>query len=286
MEVNFIGCGKLGKVIAKLMLQHKLIRVLGILNSNYASSLDAAQYLGEGKACSTYAELPQAQIYFITTPDFLIETTCSQLIKSKQNIPNGAIFVHCSGSVPSNALDAAKQCGGHVISIHPIKSFANPDLSVANFAGTYCGYEGDELAVPIIQALFSKLGAIVFKIDKESKSLYHAAGVLSNNYLVTLHYCAVKCYILSGVSPKIAAQLVNKLMLDALHNLSHLNHQQALTGPIQRGDVTTIVSHIQDLSIDKNLQDLYQALGKITLELTNHSQQVNDTLLNILSAQP
>ncbi|SRR5579883_397337 len=281
-RINIVGCGRVGKTIGYLLKDNNLVQVDGILNKSFSSANDATKFIGQGKACISLDDLPLAEIYFITTRDDAIQHVCDQLV-SKKLLKPGSIIVHCSGSLTSGVLASAKLLNCYTASIHPIKSFAHPEFSIKNFNGTYCAIEGDEEATIHITRLFEKIGGIVFKIKKDAKKLYHAAGVLANNYLVTLHHLAVNAYNKSGVDHETASKITSMLMKDALQNLQGLDHTKALTGPLQRGDVQTIKNHVSALAEDKRTKKIYTALGFATLELTKHSEKTKNELMEALA---
>ncbi len=279
-RINFIGCGRLGKTLASLFKTKEIAKINGIVCSSISSSLSAINVIGDGIPFKTISELPDANIYFITTRDDIIADMCDELIK--KDISN-SIIVHCSGSLSSEILIKAKLSGGFVASIHPIKSFANLEESIRSFPGTHCAIEGDEIAVSTIKDLFTKIGANVFQIKKNEKYVYHAAGVIANNYMVTLHHVATQCYEKVGIDKKMATEIVSKLSLEALKNINLMHHDKALTGPIQRGDAMTIKNHTIALSYNPIIQNMYKALGLATLPLTNHSKSIKEEITEILT---
>jgi predicted short-subunit dehydrogenase-like oxidoreductase (DUF2520 family) len=282
-RINFIGCGKLGKTLARLFASNNLATIAGVLNSSAESARNAVNFIGQGIACRTMHELPTADLYFITVRDDLIETISNQL--AQENIyKRGTIIVHCSGSLSSEILVRARESGCYLASVHPIKSFANPEQSVASFTGTYCGLEGDENIKPYLINLFSSIGGIPFVINKEQKRLYHMAGVIANNYLVTLHHQAFGCYKEAGVDETTAKNIVSMLMRGALDNINNLTHEKALTGPIQRGDASTVQNHIKELNDRPLTKSIYSSLGIATLPLTKHSEQKKSELKSILKS--
>ena len=80
-EINFIGCGRLGKTLAFLLKQTGLVNIQQIVNTNYINAQKAAIFIGQGKACQSIKELQPAEIYFITTPDHTISKICNDLIQ-------------------------------------------------------------------------------------------------------------------------------------------------------------------------------------------------------------
>lgn len=286
-SINIIGCGKLGKTIAKLLSINELAMIGGILNSSAASTQEAVRVVGAGTPCLSIQDLPEADITLIATRDDAVSDIAEALVQQGK-IASGSIVFHCSGSLTADVLSTARVKGAYLASLHPIKSFANPDQAVATFAGTYCAIEGDGTAVSQLTTLFQALSATVISIDPAQKSIYHAGGVMANNYLVTLHHHATSCYTNAGIDETTAKHIVSMLMKDALNNLDNLNHSNALTGPLQRGDVKTVSKHIDALSLVEDLKqtkELYLSLGKKTIALTHHTDDNKQALINHLAMQ-
>lgn len=277
--VNFIGCGKLGKTIAKLLQTHQAATIFGIVNTSLTSSQIAIDYVGHGKAYAKIQDLPAADVYFITSKDDAIEKIAQALAPY---IPSKAIVLHCSGSLTSDILNKLKEKNAYVASIHPVKSFAHPDKAYLSFAGTYCAIEGDIQAQKILTPLFEIIGGRLFSIQKEVKAIYHAANVFANNYFVALHYLANECFRIAKVDADIAKELTSKMMLDGLNNLTEFPHQQALTGPIQRADANTINHHMQALMPYPLLENAYSVLGQAALTLTSHSDFIKQEITTLL----
>ncbi|CEG59209.1 Rossmann-like and DUF2520 domain-containing protein [Legionella fallonii] len=282
--VNIIGAGHLGKTIGHLLVKNKLVKIGSICNRSETSSINAIKFIGQGKYCPTINELPHADITFITTPDDLISVTCEELSKNKF-IKKGSVVLHCSGSITSDALISVKERGCYVASVHPMRSFAKPELSVEQYAGTYCAIEGDKEAFPYVHSLFNSIGSITYEIDKIKKSSYHAAGVFASNYLVTLAQQALSCMKEAGVENEMAMHVITNIMRGTVSNLEKtLSPEQSLTGPIKRGDISTIMKHIESLT-DVEQKHLYSTLGKATLHLTDHNTVKKDKITNALAVR-
>lgn len=282
LSVNFVGCGALGKTIARLIHEHKAAEIRGVVNSELKHAQQAVAFIGAGKACSSIQDLPQSDITFITTKDDKIELICAELVNKKLLQP-GSIVLHCSGSLSSDVLATAKNVNCYIASVHPIKSFADPKEVVSTFNGTYCAIEGDVEAKEKLKKLFACIGAVVMEIRKESKKKYHSASVMANNYLVTLHYSAVQNFMKSGIEEPVAIKLASSMMNDALKNLHKFSHHDALTGPIKRGDVQTVKGHVDAFADDEVMQNIYTSLGIGTLPITNHSSSIKNDLANVLN---
>lgn len=282
--VNIIGAGKLGKTIGYLLVKSQLVTIGAVCNSSPISTLDAIQFIGQGKYCPAIDELPYADITFITTPDDVIQASCEVLSKNPF-IKKMGLVLHCSGSLTSEILNSIKEKECYIASVHPMRSFAKPELSVAQYEGTYCAIEGDPEAVIQVRYLFNAIGSITYEIDKLKKSSYHAAGVFASNYIVTLAEQALSCMQVAGVEHKMAMQIITHIMRGTVSNLEKtLSSVETLTGPIKRGDITTIIKHVAALT-DKDQKNLYAILGKATLNLTEHDDLKKDKILHALAME-
>ncbi|KAF5279904.1 hypothetical protein FQR65_LT15155 [Abscondita terminalis] len=271
----------LGKTIGKLFFAHDVGYIQGICNTTIKSSKEAVNFIGQGGVIKSINELLPADITLITTPDDQIELCCQQLAKNL-NLKKDSIVLHCSGSLSSDVLKIIKEKNCFIASAHPMRSFAKPDISFKQYAGTYCAIEGDNEAVNIIKELFTKIGSVVYSIDKEKKSSYHASGVFASNYLVTLCQNSLLCLKDAGVESEISMKIIASLMQSTLNNLeTTLSPEKSLTGPIKRGDINTITKHLN--ALPEPLADLYKTLGLATLDIANLPGDKEKKIAELLS---
>ena len=277
--INIIGAGQVGKTIARLIVIHQAGTIQGVCNTTSKSANNAIQFIGEGKPFAAIKSLPSSDITIITTPDDLIEPCCQQLSHSK-NLKRDSIVFHCSGSLSSEILySVAKQT--FTASIHPMRSFAVPEIALAQYNGTYCAIEGHNQATHLLQDMFIVIGSITFFINGKNKAIYHAAGVFASNYLITIANAAMRCFEASGVENNLAFRILIDLMKGALNNLeSTLSFQKSLTGPLKRGDVNTILKHFSSIP-EKKLLDLYKTLALSTLEVSDLSYAIRKKIENL-----
>jgi predicted short-subunit dehydrogenase-like oxidoreductase (DUF2520 family) len=265
--LSIIGSGKVGRTLGRLWADRKCVALLDILNRSRQSAQAACEFIGAGCAIEAYDDLRSADIYLIATPDDQIEEACGALAATGR-LTAASIVFHCSGAKSASVLHSAATCGAAVASVHPIRSFASPEQSVADFAGTYCGAEGDPRALATLAEMFSAIGGIMVGIDSEHKILYHAAAVFASNYLVTLLDTAQRAYVAAGVAPDMALKLMEPLVRASVDNVFRLGPAAALTGPIARGDLATVRMQ-QDAVSDWQATggDLYRDFAKLTVDL-------------------
>ncbi len=265
--LNIIGGGKVGSTLARLWSEHQTFTLQDVLNRTLETAQRAVAFIGGGRAIDRFAALRSTDIYLIATPDDQI-TACCQVLADKGLLSSANIVFHCSGALPSSALQAAIQQGAAVASIHPIRSFAAPELVVRDFAGTYCGIEGDHAALAILSEAFTAIGAQLVPIKAEAKILYHAAAVFACNYMVSLLDVAQAAYVEAGVEPEVGLKLMAPLVRETVENVFRLGPAAALTGPIARGDLATVEKQQQAVSAwNAQYGELYARFAELTVKL-------------------
>lgn len=265
--VNIVGAGKVGQSLARLWQQHGVFTIGDILNRTPASALQAAEFIGAGRDVASIEEMQPADVWMIAVGDDSIRSCCERLVASGK-VLRGTVVFHCSGALPSSELESAKSKGASVASIHPVRSFADPEQAVRGFAGTWCGTEGDPSALELLGPAFETIGAHLVTIDPAAKTVYHSAAVFACNYLVTLLHTAVQAYCAAGVPPDAALQMMEPLVRGTVENVFRTSPAAALTGPIARGDLATARKQSAAVNAwNKDYGALYDQFMKLTIEL-------------------
>lgn len=268
--LTLIGCGRLGKTLGRLWRNQGIFLIQDVLTRTLAHAQDAALFIGTGHsiaAVDDYARLRRADVYLIAAPDDKIASCCESLAQTGL-LSGDSIVFHCSGALPSSVLQAAVDKGAAVASIHPIRSFAAPEQVIQDFAGTWCGMEGDQRALDVLAPAFAAIGAQLAPIKAEAKVHYHAAAVFACNYLVTLLDVAQRSYERAGIEPKVALQMMGPLVRETVENVLRLGPEAALTGPIARGDMATARKQQEAVrSTNAAHGALYEQFIQLTIEL-------------------
>jgi predicted short-subunit dehydrogenase-like oxidoreductase (DUF2520 family) len=258
--LNLIGAGHLGRALGRVFAASGVFTIQDVLTRSGQSAETAVGFIGAGRAVAASAELRPADVVMLAVSDDQIESACAAL-----QLAAGTVLFHCSGAKSSAALGAS---GALKASVHPIRSFADPDTVAANFAGTFCGIEGDPQALAVLRPAFEAVGAHCVAIDAAAKTLYHAAAVFASNYLVTVMDAAVRAYQGAGIDEATARQLAGPLATETLDNVLRLGARPSLSGPIARGDMATVARQQAALDgWDGGTADLYRALAAATATL-------------------
>ena len=268
MRIGIIGGGKVGCCLAGYLKQ----QLQGITASSEAHSLQLAERFGL-KPCTNVELVQRADVLLLTVPDRLIGAVAEQLVHecaesaateadSKQSLM-GKIFLHCSGSMGLEALAPLQREGAHVGSLHPLQSFAG---GATQLAGVYMAVDGDEAACAAAQQIAVAMGGHPFQVPAAERAAYHAAACICSNYAVAVEALAQRLMSRWLGDEAAAWQALLPLFKGTAANLERTaSPRTALTGPIARGDVTTVAKHLAVLPPE--LLDAYCSLGLATTKL-------------------
>jgi predicted short-subunit dehydrogenase-like oxidoreductase (DUF2520 family) len=92
------------------------------------------------------------------------------------------------------------------------------------------------------------LGAEAITVPTAAKTRYHLAGVLASNGLVALMGLVNEMFASAGIDPDDGSALVGPLVQGTWRNIVDTAPEDALTGPVARGDVGTVVAHLDALA--------------------------------------
>ncbi|GGE80527.1 Rossmann-like and DUF2520 domain-containing protein [Massilia psychrophila] len=271
--LNIIGAGRLGRVLGRLFAASGAFVVQDVLTRSTGTALDAVGFIGAGRAVGGMETLRRADAVMLAVSDDQIEQACAALAASvehseHQHALDGVLVFHCSGALSSAALEAAARQGAFTASVHPVRSFADPQQVARDFAGTWCGLEGDARALALLAPALALIGARAVAIDADAKTVYHAASVFASNYLVTVLDAALRAYQAAGIPEPLARELARPLAFETLDNVFGLGPRAALSGPIARGDFATVARQQAALDgWDQPTGRLYRALAKATTVL-------------------
>ena len=177
----------------------------------------------------------------------------------------GQIVVHTCGAHGVGVLAPATEHGVLPLALHPVMTFTGRVEDVARLAGASVSVTAaapDEAAWSVGEALVLEMGAEPVRVAEAVRPLYHAALAHGANHLVTLVRDCVQTLEAAGIHP--ADRLVAPLLSAALDNA--LRHgDRGLTGPVARGDIETVRSHLRVLTAeDPGLARTYRALATRT----------------------
>lgn len=213
-----------------------------------------------------------AQLVVVATPDDVIRDAALALAPSL--LPD-ALVVHLSGArgLGEFAALAARRPDVRVGVMHPLQSLPSPELGVARLQGSWCAVAG----APEVTELAVSLGMRPFSVADPHRATYHAAATVASNHLVALLGQVERIAEASGVPFEAFLPLVRA----TLDNVAALGPAGALTGPVARGDVGTVLQHLDAIPVEERAA--YRALADAARGLLGGD---NSALRSLLEEAP
>jgi predicted short-subunit dehydrogenase-like oxidoreductase (DUF2520 family) len=220
-----------------------VIQRIHVIGSGRAGSAIAARLSERGLAVGANGP----ELVLLCVPDSAIAEVAASL-------QPGPWVAHVSGATPLAALAPHARR----FSVHPLQTFTlarGPEQLDGAWAAV-CGETDDARAAGFWLA--ETLGLRPFELADSARTLYHAGAVFVSNYLVTLHRAATLLFESAGAPPEALEPLMRRT----------IENEFELTGPISRGDWTTVEAHRAAIRAARpELDDLYETLAGATLAL-------------------
>ena len=262
-KLGFIGAGPVGTAFA-VNLSKRDYQIIGVFDVVREA---AQRFADDVTGCQVYDKAQElvdnADMVFITTPDDIIPRVAAEL-----KWRAGQSAVHCSGASTVHSLDSAREQGAMVGAIHPCQTFAGREQAIANLPGSTFAIESEEPLKKTLTEIARALNGDLVYLTSEDKALYHAAACIACNYFCTLVDIATDLWQNFGKSKEEAAKAYIPLLQGSVNNIASIGFPGCLTGPIARGDVKTIQSHL--VALEKYAPDilpLYRELGLKTIPI-------------------
>jgi len=234
------------------------------LHGRHKKSVPAPLTLTVGPEDRPPAWIGEAGVLMLAVRDDALRGLALMLHHS-QTIKGSHVVLHLSGVQGQEALGPLVTTQAALGSLHPLQTISDPDGAPDRLKGAWAAVEGMPRAVEMAERLARDMGLKPFRLTSKQKAVYHAGAVFASNYFVVVEAVAQRLLRHAGLTDAEAWQALRPLVEGTLANLEKQQPAEALTGPVMRGDVETIVRHLESLTIDD--QNLYRLLGRAALEL-------------------
>jgi predicted short-subunit dehydrogenase-like oxidoreductase (DUF2520 family) len=284
-SVFIMGAGVVGTALAARLVRAG-IPVIG-LHGRQVELTDAARAIS-GVVGST-GEIPdimsQSDIIIVSVRDERIREVAERLVNEKRLRPT-QVVLHTSGAnAAASVLAIARPHVRAVGTLHPLVSFADPRVAIEHMREVAFGIEGDEPAKAFAKRLVRAMGARAVFLEAENLPLYHAGAVLASNYVVALADMAQRLLVTAGVPQDQALPMLIPLLSSVVQNLAQVGLPAARTGPVERGDVSSVEQHLRVLEARApDLLELYRLVGRDVLRLAREKSHLEPEVVKRLEA--
>ncbi|MGB7982299.1 MAG: DUF2520 domain-containing protein [Candidatus Nanopelagicales bacterium] len=262
LAVGVIGMGRAGAPLSAALARagHPIVGVHAVSERSRAR---AEQYLPGAPLRSAAQVLADADLVLLTVPDDVLPTLVAGLAETEAITP-GQFLVHASGRFGTAVLEPATRLGALPMALHPVMTFTGSRVDIDRLAGCPFAVTAPMVLRPVAEALVVEMGGDPMWIAEEARPLYHAALASGANHLVTLVAQTLDLLAHAGVADP--AGLVRPLLSAALDNVLAMG-DEALTGPVARGDAGTVAAHLEVLSrAAPEARAAYIAMARLTAD--------------------
>ncbi|MFT4709280.1 MAG: putative short-subunit dehydrogenase-like oxidoreductase (DUF2520 family) [Planctomycetota bacterium] len=295
-DLLLVGSGSVSFALAEsLVLSAEYEGEVGVWARNPVS-LQRFEKLGVKTFTELSAGLSKAAAAIVCVSDGALEQVAAALANALDSVgeqgeaqqrPGQALVVlHTSGFRGTDALTALAPSGAALGVMHPMAAVAGRAGDGTPFTNVTFGVSGSTEARQCAGAMAALLGGQVVLVKDELRGLYHGAAALLSGGLVALFAEAEACLAESlageasdpGGEPRSgdhaqasARFILRGLLASTTSNLMELPPEQALTGPVARGDSDVVAGHAQAFAGRSNSRTgaLHELLTKIMLELVH-----------------
>lgn len=270
MKFGFIGAGKVGCSLGKYLVNNNQ-KVSGYYSEFNCDAASAAEFTGS-KSFETMEQLVEdSEVLFLTVSDGQIQSVWNQL--TEMQIKN-KIVCHCSGALSSEVFTDIAKFESYGYSIHPLFAVSDKYNSYKELSNSYFTIEGSPERIDELKDLFQRFGNNVCVISKEDKVKYHAAAAIASNLVVGLIGMSENLLEDCGFDKEAAHNALSPIIKGNLDHIINDGVVSALTGPIERNDVSTVKKHLSVLN--DNDKELYISVSKKVLEVAKIKNKDRD----------
>lgn len=190
--------------------------------------------------------IARADVVVIAVPDDALAEAAGVVARLGRS---GAAVVHTCGI---HGLAPLHDCGPFIAAIHPAVPVASSEQPLDGVIfGVTCPDEMREWSSSFVR----DLGGAPLFVPEEERVRYHAALSMASNFAVAI--AGDSADLLGGY------ETLMPLLRATIENIARLGPDQALTGPIVRGDAGTVSAHLR--AIPPHLLEAYVANARRTL---------------------
>lgn len=256
-RVFVLGAGRAGRGLARA-LRASRIEIVGL----HGTKAVAEEGITAGAIPST---VRKATIVIVAVRDAQLDAALREL--SAAPMDEAAVVLHASGGAEPAALDELRALGRAAGTFHPLVPLADPDRAAEVLTDAWIGIDGDDAALDAGRRLAARLSAHTMQIPRGEKARYHVAAVFAANFPTVLAALAHRLLRGAGVPEADSWDAVLHLMVASVSNIHANRPVDALTGPIVRGDVDTVRTHLTALREDPEAIAIYRSLSRAAVEM-------------------
>ncbi len=209
-------------------------------------------------------------LIILAVPYSELDTLVADLATALESKTGNRVVAHTNGSAGLEILAPLRRVRCWVGAVHPFQTFSQE--MTTNLEGTGWGVECDDVAWPILyEWITDDLGGMAHRFTTRSETerhLYHAAAVAASNLMYASIHLSRQLAHRAGIPP---STFLSPILEQTIQNASAVLREMdtkapfPITGPLARGEISTITSQIEALTPDE--RRIYSLLSLALLEV-------------------
>jgi predicted short-subunit dehydrogenase-like oxidoreductase (DUF2520 family) len=277
--VGIIGSGAVAQALGRV-LYDRGVPIVALAARDSRRAAGAAAFIGLSVRSVTVKEIARLAAHLIiAVSDEAIGRVARELADAGMH---DGIVVHTCGARGPQALAPLDSAGLACGVLHPLQTVPSPDLGIERLLHVTFGVGGDPRAVAWADRIVSVLEGRVLLVAAGGFPAYHAAATLAGNSVAAFVDAALLLMGRAGVEAQAALEALAPLCRASVENVLAIGPTAALTGPIARGDATTVRAHLEALAdAPEGVAELYCAAGRRLLEIARRRHLDEEASLRI-----
>ena len=263
-----VGAGRVGTGVGAL-LRSAGHTVSGVASRSPASVARAVEVLEAPRMDLDPGGWPDADLVLIGAGDGAIEG----LVSGAASRLRGRVVVHFAGALGVEPLRRAVDAGAVGCALHPVQACPDVDTAIARLPGSAWGVtcSSPEAERWASETIMSDLDGDPRIVAEDHRPLWHAASVVTSNGIATL--LASSEAILDEIGVAAPVDVVGPLAAGTVANARQGGGGgPTLTGPVVRGEVATIRSHLDAVAKRApSMLDTYVTVTRLVLAAATRS---------------
>ena len=246
-SIVFIGAGNLATNLAKT-LYYKGFRIVQIYSRTEESARTLAQVVEAAYTTDLSSVATDAQLYIVSLKDAAFVQLLPEIVAGKED----ALWVHTAGSIPMDVWAGKVNRYGV---FYPMQTFSKQ--RTVDFRQIPVFVESNSATdTQTLKDIASVLSEKVYEATSEQR--LHLAAVFTCNF--TNHMYALAAELLKKY--QLPFEVMLPLIDETARKVHELEPRLAQTGPAIRYDENVINNHLQMLSDEPGMQELYRLISE------------------------
>ena len=248
-SIVFIGAGNLATNLAKT-LYYKGFRIVQIYSRSEESARELAYAVEADYITDLSSVVAGAQLYIVSLKDAAFVQLLPEIVAGKEE----ALWVHTAGSIPMDVWAGRVKRYGV---FYPMQTFSKQ--RTVDFRQIPVFIESNSAEdTRMLKEIASVLSEKVYEATSEQRKSLHLAAVFTCNF--TNHMYALAAELLKKY--QLPFDVMLPLIDETARKVHELEPRLAQTGPAIRYDENVINNHLQMLSDEPGMQELYRLISE------------------------